>query len=126
MTELPQVFNIEATLEGHPPRTNFNVIRLDDSYNVRIAQVTGQFPWHRHLNGDEGWLIWKGRLRIDFEGGDYVELGPGDFTKVPVGVRHSPTCVEDGTIVVVFNIKDFQHEFVDVDPEVGDFVEHDV
>lgn len=126
MTETPKVTNIEELLEGHPPRTNFNVIRLDDRYNVRVARVTGRFPWHRHLNGDEGWLIWKGRLQIDMEDGSSIELGPGDCATIPKDLRHSPICLEDDTTVVVFNVKDFQHEFAEAEPEVGDFAEHDL
>lgn len=121
----PTVVNIDEVLADHPPRTNFNVIRLDDRYNVRIARVVGRFPWHKHLNGDEGWLIWRGRLRIEIENGDAVELGPGDFTTIPKGLRHSPVSMEEGTTVVVFNVKDFQHEFVEEAPDVGDFVERD-
>lgn len=121
----PNVTNIDSLLEGHPPRTNFNVLRLDQSYNVRVARVSGRFPWHRHLNGDEGWLIWKGRLQIDIRGSDSIVLGPGDCATIPKGVFHSPICLEDDTTVVVFNVKDFEHEFVDAEPAVGDFVEHD-
>lgn len=124
MNKEHEVFNIEKVLQGHPPRTNFNVIRLDDRYNVRIAEVTGRFPWHRHLNGDEGWLIWRGRLRIEMEGGESVELGPGDGTTIRRGVVHSPVCLEPGTIVAVFNVKDFQHKFIDENPDLGGFVEH--
>lgn len=120
----PQKFNIEDRLAGHPPRTNFNVIQLDGKYNVRIAAVTGRFPWHHHTNGDEGWLVWKGRLRIDVEGGKSVILGPGDGTMIPKGVKHSPLCVEEGTVVVVFNVDNFQHQFVEERPDLGDFSEH--
>lgn len=119
-----QHFNIIEKLAGHPPRTNFNVIQLDGKYNVRIAEVTGRFPWHRHLNGDEGWLIWRGRLRIDVEGRDSIELGPGDGTMIPRGVMHSPIALEAGTIVVVFNVDGFQHEFREKEPDLGDFAEH--
>ena len=62
-----KLFNVMKTLEGHPPRTNFNVFRLDGKYNLRIAEVTGRFPWHCHTNGDEGWLILKGGLQIDVD-----------------------------------------------------------
>jgi mannose-6-phosphate isomerase-like protein (cupin superfamily) len=122
----PRKFNIEQVLQGHPPRTNFNVIQLDQRYNVRIARVTGRFPWHEHLNGDEGWLIWKGGLRIDIEGGGHVELREGEGVTIPKGLKHSPLALEEETVVVVFNIKDFQHRFVDAQPDVGDFAERDL
>jgi quercetin dioxygenase-like cupin family protein len=124
LAEQHQKFNIEEVLTGHPPRTNLNVIQLDGAYNVRVAEVTGRFPWHRHINGDEGWLVWKGRLRIDVDGEEPVELGPGEVTTIPQGVTHSPLCLEPGTIVVVFNVDGFRHEFVEEEPDVGDFAEH--
>jgi mannose-6-phosphate isomerase-like protein (cupin superfamily) len=117
-------FNIEQKLSGHPPRTNFNVIQLDGKYNVRIAQVTGRFPWHDHPDGDEGWLVWKGRLRIDYHGGGSIELGAGEGTMIPRGLKHSPISLEEGTIVVVFNANGFAIRYVDENPDVGDFSEH--
>lgn len=124
MVKLPRKFNIEHILAGHPPRTNFNVIELDGQYDVRVAKLTGRFPWHCHTNGDEGWLVWNGRLRIDLEGGHSVELGPGEGTRIPKRTPHSPVCLEEGTIVVVLNVKNFQHQFMEENPDLGDFSEH--
>lgn len=116
-------FNIDDVLAGHPPRTNFNVIRLDDRYHVRIARVSGRFPWHRHPNGDEGWLVWKGRLRMDLEGNGSVELGAGEGLRIPKGMAHSPMCLEEGTVVVIFNANEFRHEFLEQKPNLGGFTE---
>ncbi|HWB53665.1 MAG TPA: cupin domain-containing protein [Tepidisphaeraceae bacterium] len=120
----PAKFNIEKILADHPPRTNFNVIQLDGKYNVRIATVTGRFPWHHHINGDEGWLVWKGKLQIDVEGSEKIILDAGEGAMIPCGVKHSPLCLEEGTIVVVFNVNNFQHKFVEKDPDLGGFSEH--
>lgn len=118
-------FNVIDTLAGHPPRTNFNVFRLDGKYNLRIARVEGRFPWHRHTNGDEGWLVLKGRLRIDVEGAEAQELGPLEGTMIPMGMVHSPIALEEDTVVAVFNIDGFQHEYVDQKPDLGAFGEQD-
>jgi len=120
-----KVFNVLDKLEGHPPRTNFNVFRLDGKYNLRIARVEGRFPWHRHTNGDEGWLILKGRLRIDVEGGPSLEMGPLEGTMIPKGLVHSPLALEEDTVVAVFNVDGFQHEFRDAKPDLGAFSEND-
>lgn len=69
--------------------------------------ITGTFPAHRHPNGDEGWFVYRGRMRIDSEIG-IAELGPGEGTVVPAGTTHSPTALEPGTIVLVFNDRDLQ------------------
>ena len=119
-------FNVIDTLAGHPPRTNFNVFRLDGKYNLRLARVEGRFPWHKHTNGDEGWLVLQGRLRIDVEGAESQDLGPLEGTMIPLGMVHSPIALEEDTVVAVFNIDGFQHEYVDEKPEVGAFGEHDL
>jgi mannose-6-phosphate isomerase-like protein (cupin superfamily) len=121
-----QKFSIEEVLDGQAPRKNFNVIQLDGRYNVRLARVEGRFPWHRHTNGDEGWLVWKGRFRIDFEEGTSVEMLAGEGTRVPQGVVHSPIALEDDTIVLCFNVVDFQHEFREENPDLGGFEETDL
>lgn len=100
-------FNIEHLLAPHPPRTNLYVVNLDGRYGMRTAMITGTFPAHRHPNGDEGWFVYRGRMRIDSEIG-IAELGPGEGTVVPAGTRHSPTALEPGTIVLVFNDRELQ------------------
>lgn len=118
-------FNVMETLEGHPPRTNFNVFRLDDKYNLRIARVEGRFPWHRHTNGDEGWLVLSGRLRIDVEGAESQDLKQFEGTMIPMGMVHSPIALEEDTVVAVFNVDNFAHEYAEEDPELGAFGEQD-
>lgn len=113
MTKLTK-FNIEELLADAEPRRNFNVAYVDGAYAMRIAKVRGQFPRHYHPVGDEGWFVYRGRLRIDSDQGS-VDLGPGEGTLVPRGVRHSPTCLEEGTMVLVINRKHF--EMVPDDPE---------
>ncbi len=118
-------FNVMDTLAGHPPRTNFNVFRLDGKYNLRIARVTGRFPWHCHTNGDEGWLILQGCLQIDVAGHDPIVMRPFEGTMIPKGMRHSPIALEEGTVVAVFNIDGFQHRFDEAAPDTGAFSESD-
>jgi mannose-6-phosphate isomerase-like protein (cupin superfamily) len=98
-------YNVAEVLSGHPSRTNFNVAFIDDRYAVRIAQIEGTFPEHHH-DGDESWYVQTGRLRIDSELGS-IELRAGEGSVIPAGIRHSPTCLEPGTLVVIVNGKNF-------------------
>ncbi len=100
-------FNLDELLEGLPPRTNFNVAYLDDAYAIRVAKIRGTFPRHFHSNGDEGWFVYKGRLRIDSDLGS-IELGSGEGIVVPKDLQHSPTCLEEGTLVLIVNVKGFK------------------
>jgi mannose-6-phosphate isomerase-like protein (cupin superfamily) len=121
----PKKFNLSNLLAGHPPRTNFHVLRVDRGYTVRVAKTIGRFPWHCHPNGDEGWLVFKGRLRIDTQAGP-VELGRGDFTVIPRGLRHSPRALIPGTVVVVFHKRGLGMRLDDPNANLGGFKEYDL
>jgi mannose-6-phosphate isomerase-like protein (cupin superfamily) len=97
-------FNVEELLDPLPPRTNFNVASVDGAYIIRIAKIRDTFPPHHHPDGDEAWFVYRGRVRIDSESGS-VELGAGEGTVIPRGLRHSPTCLEEGTLVLVTHTK---------------------
>jgi mannose-6-phosphate isomerase-like protein (cupin superfamily) len=117
--------NLVDLLKAHPPRTNFHVIRIDERYSVRVAKIAGRFPWHFHPNGDEGWFVFEGRLRIDSEAGS-IELSKGDFTVLPRGLRHSPEALMPETMVIIFNLRDLGMVLDDVAADLGGFHEHDL
>jgi mannose-6-phosphate isomerase-like protein (cupin superfamily) len=120
----PTRINLIELLDAHPPRTNFNVVKVDKDYSVRVAKVQGRFPWHFHPNGDEGWFVFQGRLRIDTEEGP-VELGEGDFTVIGLGIRHSPEALEPDTMVIIFNRRDLGMVLDDPEADLGGFQMHD-
>jgi mannose-6-phosphate isomerase-like protein (cupin superfamily) len=117
--------NLLKLLENQPPRANFHVLEIDRNYTVRVARTAGRFPWHYHPNGDEGWFVFEGRLRIEMEDGA-VELERGDFTTIPRGVRHSPEALVPGTIIVIFNLRELGMVLDDPEADLGGFRESDL
>lgn len=120
----PTKTNLMELLAPHPPRTNFHVIAVDQDYTVRVAKTVGRFPWHFHPHGDEGWFVFEGRLRIDTEDGS-VELGRGDFTVIPRGMRHSPDVLVPNTIVMIFNKRHLGMVLDDPNADLGGFREEE-
>lgn len=120
MTDIP-VWAIEKLLAGQAPRTNINVFDVDGAYTLRVAKLGGEFPWHRHPRQDEAWLVWKGRLRLDFDNRDPVELSAGEMARVPAGVVHRPVALADDTLAVFVNARDFEMVFLDEDPDLGTY-----
>ena len=55
---------------------------------VRLAVMTGEYPWHRHPDADELFLIVEGRLEIDLAGGPTLSLDPWQCVVVPAGTVH--------------------------------------
>ena len=72
---------------------------VDDAY-IKVAKVHGSLAWHSHDNEDELFLILKGQLRIEMEGGS-VELDEGEMFIVPKGVRHSPVAEQECHLMLI-------------------------
>ncbi|MDB5857059.1 MAG: Cupin 2 conserved barrel domain protein [Ramlibacter sp.] len=72
---------------------------VDDAY-VKVAKVHGSLAWHSHANEDEMFLVLKGSLRIELEGGA-VELREGQMFVVPKGVRHNPVAENECHLLLI-------------------------
>jgi mannose-6-phosphate isomerase-like protein (cupin superfamily) len=75
------------------------VAEVDDAY-VKVAKVQGVFGWHSHTGEDELFLVLKGNLRIEMEGGA-VELAEGELFVVPKGVRHNPVAHDECHVMLI-------------------------
>jgi mannose-6-phosphate isomerase-like protein (cupin superfamily) len=72
---------------------------VDDAY-IKVAKVHGSLAWHSHENEDELFLILKGHLRIEMEGGA-VEIDEGEMFIVPKGARHNPVADEECHLMLI-------------------------
>lgn len=107
------VANVFRLLEPFGPRSNINVLRVDNSAVLRIAKIAGAFPWHAHPGHDEGWIVFSGAVEIRFAGGETRRLETGDTTLIAADRVHSPKALEDGTVVGIVNARDFPTEYQD-------------
>lgn len=56
---------------------------------IRLVKIKGEFPYHKHDDEDEMFLVIKGSLKLDFEN-KQVDVFEGEFIIVPKGVLHRP------------------------------------
>jgi mannose-6-phosphate isomerase-like protein (cupin superfamily) len=75
------------------------IAEVDDAY-IKVAKIHGSLAWHCHENEDELFLVLKGHLRIEMEGGS-VELDEGEMFVVPKGVRHNPVAEHECHIMLI-------------------------
>lgn len=73
---------------------------VNDS-QVKVAKFGDLFDWHAHPEEDEGFLVLRGRIAIDFRDGS-VELGEGDFMVVPRTIEHRPRSLTVEPVVLMF------------------------
>jgi mannose-6-phosphate isomerase-like protein (cupin superfamily) len=67
---------------------------------VKLVKVQGTFPWHRHDDAEEMFLVWRGRFRVEFRD-RIVELASGEFVVVPRGVEHRTAAGEEAEVILL-------------------------
>ncbi|MEM7067341.1 MAG: cupin domain-containing protein [Pseudomonadota bacterium] len=98
----PLKVNIRSAAESQIAKTfDPHIVGDINDYQVKVAKFGEVFDWHSHENEDEGFLVLKGRIVIDFRDGA-VELDEGDFMVVPKNVEHRPRSLTNEPVVLMF------------------------
>jgi len=66
---------------------------------VKLVKFRGVFPWHRHEQEDEMFLVWRGAMKIEFHDRT-VELREGELCVVPRGVEHRTLADAEAEVLV--------------------------
>src|SRR5688572_9158297 len=82
-----ETIDVGALQRSLEPWYNQTLCRVNDMV-LRLGVVQGEFHWHKHDDDDELFYVVEGRLFVDVEGQDSVELAPGHAFVVPKGVVH--------------------------------------
>ncbi len=75
------------------------VVASLNGQEVKIVKVQGVFPWHRHDDIEEMFLVWRGRFRVEFRD-RVIDMGPGEFVVVPRGIEHRTAADEEAEVVL--------------------------
>lgn len=72
---------------------------LNNQY-VKLCKLKDEFVWHSHEKEDELFMVFKGKLSIDFRDKETVTVNEGEIVIIPKGIEHRPRTNGD----VVFNL----------------------
>jgi len=92
--------NLEEKFAAFAEHWRPKIVGELNGQEVKVVKFQGVFPWHQHEREDELFLVWRGRMRIEFRDRT-VDLNPGEFLIVPHGVEHR-TAADEETEVVLF------------------------
>ena len=68
---------------------------------VRLGILEGEYHWHKHDKEDEFFFTLDGKLIIDLEGAESVELGPRQGYVVPKGVVHKTRAPQKTVVLMI-------------------------
>ena len=74
------------------------------SYNdndVMVVKFQGEYPFHKHDNSDDFFLVIKGEVTMDYEGHNSVTFGPGEMVIVPAGIVHRPRAEFEAKVLLI-------------------------
>ena len=67
---------------------------------LKLVKFQGTFPWHHHETEDELFLVWRGRMRLEFRDRPTVTLSSGELCVVPHGVEHRTLADEEAEVLI--------------------------
>ena len=79
---------------------NQTLCQVNDSV-VRLGILHGEYHWHKHDKEDEFFFTLDGKLIIDLEGENSVELNPHQGYVVPKGVVHKTRAPEKTVVLMI-------------------------
>lgn len=74
------------------------------SYNnndVMVVKFQGEYPFHKHDNSDDFFLVIEGEVTMDYEGHNSVTFGPGEMVIVPAGIVHRPRADDEAKVLLI-------------------------
>jgi mannose-6-phosphate isomerase-like protein (cupin superfamily) len=91
--------NLEEKFAAFAEHWRPKIVGELNGQEVKVVKFQGVFPWHQHEQEDELFLVWRGRMRIEFRDRT-VELNPGEFLVVPHGVEHRTAADEQAQVIL--------------------------
>jgi len=79
---------------------NQTLCQVNDSV-VRLGIMQGEYHWHKHEKEDEFFFTLDGKLIIDFEESESVELNRHQGYLVPKGVVHRTRAPEKTVVLMI-------------------------
>lgn len=74
------------------------------SYNgndIMVVKFQGEFPFHKHDDTDDLFLVLEGEVTMDLEDAAPVTMGPGELCVVPQGMVHRPRAATEAKVLLI-------------------------
>ena len=94
------LINLEAKIrEINKPWSPIEVARVNDQV-IRMALLEGEYHWHKHINEDELFYVYRGSIVVQLKGRPDISLHEGEMAVIPKGVEHCPKSLEPSYVLM--------------------------
>ncbi|TDT73988.1 mannose-6-phosphate isomerase-like protein (cupin superfamily) [Litoreibacter halocynthiae] len=96
-----QKVNLEQKLSLFSSHWDPQVVADYNGNDIMVVKFQGAFPFHKHDDSDDFFLVLEGEVMLDREGGESVTMGPGELCVVPKGVVHRPRADKEAKVLLI-------------------------
>jgi len=93
--------NLSEKLSRFSTHWDPHVIADYNGNDVMVVKFEGEFPFHKHDDTDDFFLVLEGEMIMDYEGAEPVSVGPGELVIVPKGQVHRPRAVNEVKVLLI-------------------------
>lgn len=98
-----QKFNVQNIVNANQHKWfNTTLTKVNDSV-IRLGIVEGEYHWHKHENDDEFFFVISGKLFIDIQDKDTIELNAGEGVTITKGLVHRTRALTKTVMLMVEN-----------------------
>jgi mannose-6-phosphate isomerase-like protein (cupin superfamily) len=97
------LIDLPAEIAANTPWFNQSLTTVNDAL-VRLGIFHGEFPWHKHTDQDEFFLVLDGEIILDVEHGESMRLTKHQGFTVPKGVMHRPRSPQRSVVLMVESV----------------------
>ena len=92
--------NLNEKLSAFSSHWDPHVVADYNDNDVMVVKFQGEFPFHKHDDTDDFFLVLEGEMSMDYE--DRSETaGPGEIVVVPKGVIHRPRAESEVKVLLI-------------------------
>jgi mannose-6-phosphate isomerase-like protein (cupin superfamily) len=101
MTDQINQVNLSEKLALFDTHWDPKIVTQYNNNDVMVVKFVGEFPFHKHDDTDDFFLILEGEVTLDIDGQDSVVMGPGELCVIPTGVVHRPRATSEAKVLLI-------------------------
>ena len=101
MTQPSPAINLAEKLAMFDSHWDPHVIASYNGNDVMVVKFQGEFPFHKHDDTDDFFLVLEGVVTMDYADHPPVTFGAGELVVVPKGVVHRPRADEEAKVLLI-------------------------
>ena len=96
-----QKINLAEKLSMFSSHWDPHVVATYNGNDVMVVKFKGEFPFHKHDDTDDFFLVLEGEVTMDYDNAPAVTFGAGEMVIVPKGQVHRPRAEAEVKVLLI-------------------------